>query len=152
MQTNSLPLAPAPKLGRGTATTPVSPAAAPVHANTVRDLNGNEDTAVGVVVDTCTCVAEQGVRRLGAARGDDQIAVDGLAVDRHATDVSLPGVRRDRAGHPLAQVDRGRHSDAGLTEGFGGAGTAVVACDHHGSLAGLHRPESALGGSPPPAA
>ena len=106
------------------------------------EVRGDEDAAPVVVLDPRARVREQRVRRLAAARHDQQVAGDLAAVELDRGQTPGAALGGDLAHPRLAQVDDLGDLGTGLLEQGDGVQRAVVGGHHDRSLAGLQRPAS----------
>jgi hypothetical protein len=67
----------------------------------LRQIGGDEDATARVVLDPRAGLREEGVGRLASARDHEQVAVDGTAVELHASHLAEAAARHNLS-HPLA--------------------------------------------------
>ncbi len=104
-----------------------------------RKLRRHEDAEPVVVLDARARLREERVRRLPAAGGDEQVAVEALAVEDEPSHATLAALRGELARPRVAEVDRLGDLDADLLELLGDRHGLVVRPEHDRPLAGLDR-------------
>ena len=102
-------------------------------------LRRHEDAEPVVVLDARARLREERVRRLPAAGGDEQVAVEALSVEDEPSHATLAALRGELARPRVAEVDRLRDLDADLLELLGDRHGLVVGAEHDRPLAGLDR-------------
>ena len=113
-QTKHLPLPRVRRLGRDLRETLARDASDRLDAG--GKLRRHEDAERVVVLDARARLREQRVRRLPAAGGDEQVAVEALAVEDEPAHATLAALRRELARPGVAEVDDLRDLDADLLE------------------------------------
>ncbi len=103
------------------------------------ELGRNEDAEIRVVLDARARFCEQRVRRLAAARRDEQVAVDALAIQDNLSDLTLASLRLELADARLAEIDDPRDGNPGLAQGVRRLEARVVRGEHDGAISGLQR-------------
>ena len=104
-----------------------------------RELRRNEYAELGIEFDARSGLGEERVGGLSASRGDDEVAVDALAVEHESSHATLAALSCELARSELPDVDDARHGDPRLPKVVGDLEPLVVGREDDCAVARLDR-------------